>query len=88
MRMIKAAAVLFCAEIILICFSACASNTPVGRNPGSETRRGFFDKLADEVTTRECNVIRFTCPYGLGPAGEPCECTDPSGIVINGRTIK
>ena len=84
----KAAMVLLCGEIMLICLSACASNAPAGPTARSETKRGFFEKLTDEMTERECNVIRFTCPYGLGPAGEPCECTDPSGIVLNGRTIK
>jgi hypothetical protein len=49
---------------------------------------GFFNRLADQFTERECNVIRFTCPYGLGPAGEPCDCTDPDGVVRKGVTVK
>jgi hypothetical protein len=43
---------------------------------------------ADELTERECNVVRFTCPYGFGPAGEPCDCTDPRGVVLRGKTVK
>jgi hypothetical protein len=84
----RAAALLLCAQMILLCLSGCTSSAPANPNLGSKVRTGFIDKLADELTTRECNVIRFTCPYGFGPAGEPCECTDPSGIVLNGRTIK
>ena len=54
----------------------------------SEPPRGFFDRLADNLTERECRVARFSCPYGFGPAGEPCDCTDPRGVVMNGRTVK
>ena len=68
--------------------SGCASNSPANFNPRKEEPRGFFERLTDELSERECNVIRFTCPYGLGPAGEPCECTDPRGVVLSGRTIK
>ena len=49
---------------------------------------GWWERMADHVTERECNVSRFTCPYGLGPAGEPCECTDGRGVVLKGTTIK
>lgn len=49
---------------------------------------GFFGKLVDSVTERECDVVRFTCPFGLGPAGEPCECVDSKGVVRKGTTIK
>ena len=70
--------------------STCATNEPVtsSSKARSEPPRGFFDRLSDHLTERECNVARFSCPYGFGPAGEPCECTDPRGIVLNGRTIK
>jgi hypothetical protein len=49
---------------------------------------GFFGRLADQFTERECNVVRFTCPYGFGPAGEPCDCTEPNGVVRKGWTVK
>lgn len=58
---------------------------------GSKTQAapsGFFNRVVDQFTERECNVIRFACPYGLGPAGEPCDCTDPDGVVRNGVTVK
>jgi hypothetical protein len=42
----------------------------------------------DQITERECAVTRFSCPYGWGPAGERCECTDPSGRVWQGWTVK
>ena len=54
----------------------------------SQPPSGFFNRLVDQFTERECNVIRFTCPYGLGPAGEPCDCTDPDGVVRQGSTVK
>jgi hypothetical protein len=68
--------------------SACATQSSSPNRVGAPAPRGFFEKLADELTERECNVIRFTCPYGFGPADEPCDCTDPSGVVLRGRTIK
>ena len=69
------------------CLSGCATTTSVSRKPG-EQPQGFFEKMMNQVTERECNVGRFICPYGLGAAGEPCECTDPSGVVRSGRTVK
>lgn len=80
-----------CAMLVSTCLSfiACSSttSTPVSRrqNPPAP---GFFERMKNEFTERECNVGRFVCPYGLGPAGEPCECTDPSGVVVRGRTVK
>ena len=81
--------------IAALWLSACGSNAPVSNapfNPSANTRseppRGFFERLGDNLTERECAVFRFTCPYGFGPAGEPCECTDPRGRVIRGQTIK
>jgi len=56
--------------------------------PKKPDTRSFFDRLSDALTERECSVVRFTCPFGLGPAGEPCYCTDPSGVVLQGRTVK
>ena len=49
---------------------------------------GFFDRLLDNFSERECNVGRFTCPYGLGSAGEPCECVGPNNVVYDGHTVK
>jgi hypothetical protein len=80
--------------LVALSIATCTSSpTPTpNRTFGVGTRveppRGFFERLADEFTERECNVVRFTCPYGLGPAGEPCECTEPNGVVLKGRTIK
>ena len=59
-----------------------------GSTGRKEAPRGFFDKLTDAITERECSVAHFTCPYGFGPAGEPCDCTDPRGVVLQGRTVK
>jgi hypothetical protein len=69
--------------------SSCVTETVTTplRNQ-TEKPQGFFGRLADQITERECNVVRFTCPYGLGPADEPCECTDPKGVVLRGTTIK
>jgi hypothetical protein len=60
------------------------THAPVRREP----EPGFFERLADRFTERECNVGRFTCPYGLGRAGEPCECVDGRGYVRRGQTVK
>ena len=68
--------------------SSCASSTTINSRGQPERPQGFFERLADAITERECNVVRFTCPYGWGPADEPCECTDPRGVVLKGRTIK
>ena len=73
--------------------AACTTETTsssfsTGSNGQKQAPRSFFDKLTDEITERECNVVRFTCPYGFGPAGEPCDCTDPRGVVLQGRTVK
>jgi hypothetical protein len=73
---------------IATCTSSPAPHSTFGVGTRAEPPRGFFERLADEFTERECNVVRFTCPYGLGPAGEPCECTEPNGVVLKGRTIK
>jgi hypothetical protein len=86
----------------LLCISTCTSSAPAPSAPvtslpatsapfGSMSRaqpRGFWDRLSDHLTERECFVHRFTCPYGFGPAGEPCECTEPGGLVRKGTTIK
>jgi len=49
---------------------------------------GFFDRMLDNFSERVCNAGKFTCPYGLGSAGEPCECVGPNNVVYNGRTVK
>jgi hypothetical protein len=67
---------------------ACSTTTTTNSRGQPEAPRGFFDRLADSLSERECNVGRFTCPYGFGAAGEPCDCTDPKGVVLQGRTIK
>ena len=79
-------AVLLIAAAISV--STCATESAGPNRFSAAPQRGFFGKLADELTERECNVVRFTCPYGFGPAGEPCDCTDPRGVVLKGRTIK
>ena len=78
---------------LCVWLSGCASveaeqpvSSPFSR--AAKSPPGFFERLADSFSERECNVGRFTCPYGLGPAGEPCECDDPRGIVRKGQTVK
>src|SRR6266498_371162 len=88
----KALSVLSALSLAILWIPACTTSTTTGPTIGArgptEAQRGFFERLADELTERECEVFRFTCPYGLGPAGEPCECTGPNGVVLKGRTIK
>ena len=67
---------------------ACSSTTTTVSSREPKSPPGFFERLADQLTERECNVGRFICPYGWGPAGEPCECIGPKGVVFNGRTVK
>jgi hypothetical protein len=80
-----------CAVLVSTCFSiiGCSSTatTPVPRRQTAPAP-GFFERWKDEFTGRDCNVGRFVCSYGAGPAGEPCECTDPSRVVLRGRTIR
>jgi hypothetical protein len=77
---------------VTLSLAGCSESTE--KIPSSHTKlrsaasRGFFDRVADHFTERECNVVRFTCPFGFGPAGEPCECVDPRGIVRQGSTVK
>jgi hypothetical protein len=78
-------AVLLLGTILLGCVT---TTEPTASRQTAAKPTGFFGKLADRMTERECLVHGFSCPYGLGPAGEPCECTDPSGRVLQGRTIK
>jgi hypothetical protein len=74
--------------VAAVSVSTCATQSSGPNRFGAPAPRGFFEKLADELTERECNVVRFTCPYGFGPAGEPCDCTDPRGVVVRGKTVK
>jgi hypothetical protein len=77
--------------LVLTVVAACGSaNVPATANPyrSQEPPQGFFDRMVDSITERECYVGRFTCPYGLGAAGEPCDCTDPKGVVLSGHTVK
>jgi len=81
--------------LLSVWLSGCASvdaerpvSSPFPGAAKSPSRPGFFERFADSFTERECNVGRFTCPYGLGAAGEPCECDDPRGFVRKGQTIK
>lgn len=88
-RIGKRAAIFVLGAMLLAGLAACTSGSPPSRlDSRSEPPRGLFESLVDEWTERECNVFRFSCPYGLGPAGEPCQCTDPQGVVLNGRTVK
>lgn len=58
------------------------------QSTSQEKPSGFFDRMLDNLSERECNVRRFTCPYGVGSAGEPCECVGPDNVVYQGRTVK
>jgi hypothetical protein len=85
------AEIFFIIVVVSLGIFGCTTETSersarVGNKP--ETRSGFFNRLADQFSERECNVVRFTCPYGFGPAGETCDCTDPDGIVRKGWTVK
>jgi len=78
--------------LLLICVGdfACNSNSNlngISRHQSKPTP-GFLDQMMNQVTTRECNVGNFTCPFGIGAAGEPCDCADPSGVIRTGRTVK
>ena len=72
--------------LIISCTTTNTSVLPLTRQP--KEPEGFFASLKDQVTERECNVGRFICPFGLGPIDEPCTCTEPSGLVLQGRTVK
>jgi hypothetical protein len=74
--------------ILALSIASCTTTSTVTAPQRGPEQRGFFASFIDQVTERECNVGRFICPYGLGPAGESCTCTDPSGVVLNGRTVK
>ena len=72
-------------------FGSSNRSSQINRPPaahGEAESSGWWDRMADKITERECDVSRFTCPYGIGPAGEPCDCTDARGVVRQGITIK
>jgi len=77
--------------VIGIFASGCVTTSePV--TPSRATRQdrpsGFFDRVLDNFSERECNVRQFTCPYGVGSPGEPCECIGPDNVVYQGYTVK
>jgi len=88
LRRVAVAVGLLFLTVTLLSLAGCSSTPTVTPSRRAEAPQSFWDKFADEITERECNVYRFSCPYGFGPAGEPCECTDPSGFVVKGRTVK
>ena len=89
MRMRRLSVVyLFQLLLLTVALSSCSSSRPGLADRQAKPEPGFFERLRDQLTERECNVVRFTCPYGFGAAGEPCDCTDPRGVVLFGRTIK
>ena len=73
--------------IVSISLVACGSATGAGRQADKSTTSSTGG-LLDYITERECKTGKFICPYGFGPAGKPCTCTDPSGRVWQGFTIK
>src|SRR5687767_13974537 len=77
-----------CLAVTALWMSACTSSAPVSLKAGTASQQGFWGRLSDLMTERQCSVYRFSCPYGFGPAGEPCDCTDPRGVVLQGRTVK
>jgi len=74
--------------LLLICISVAGCSSTAGGRRTKDKSEGFFSGLVDRITERECLTGKLTCPYGWGPADEPCDCTDPSGRVWPGRTIK
>jgi hypothetical protein len=68
--------------------SCTTTTTTEPKGQKKEEPAGFWARMTDQITERQCRVTRFSCPYGLGPAGERCECTDPSGRVWQGWTVK
>lgn len=76
---------------LVVCAGGCVTTSePVGMSQATrrEPPSGFFDRLLDNFSARECHVGRFTCEYGFGAAGEPCDCVGPNNEVFSGRTVK
>ncbi len=80
--------------LLSLAVPGCETTTTTMPGPSSgstgrrEAPRGFFDKITDAKTERESSVSHFKCTYGFGAADEPCDCTDPRGVVLQGRTVK
>ncbi len=78
--------------LLLTCVGnfACNSSSNISgiSRHQSKPTPGFLDQMMNQITTRECNVGNFTCPFGIGAAGEPCDCSDPSGLIRTGRTVE
>jgi hypothetical protein len=77
--------------ILFVSLTGCVTTservTPF-QTTSHEKPSGFFDRLVDNFSERQCNVGRFTCSFGLGSAGEPCECVGPNNVVYDGYTVK
>ena len=65
-----------------------SERVPLYESKSREKPSGFFERLSDSFSERECYVGRFSCSYGFGSAGEPCECVGPDNVVYQGRTVK
>jgi len=76
--------------LILLMAGCVTTSEPVSFYQPTQREKptGFFERLLDNFTERECNVGRFTCDYGLGAAGEPCDCVGPDNVVFSGWTVK
>ncbi len=79
---------LFVFAITLGGCTTTSEQVPAFYSSRQERPSGFVDRLIDNFSERECNVGRFTCSYGLGSAGEPCDCVGPGNVVFKGYTIK
>jgi len=79
---------LFVLAAILSACTTTSEQVPAFHSGRQERPSGIVDRLIDSFSERECNVGRFTCPYGVGSAGEPCDCVGPGNVVFKGYTIK
>jgi hypothetical protein len=77
--------------IFAIFLAGCVTTServPLYDSKSRDKPNGFFERMSDSFSERECNVGRFTCSFGLGSAGEPCECVGPNNVVYQGHTVK
>jgi hypothetical protein len=86
-RRLRIGAAYILLPLVLAGCTSTSTTTATGKKAQAQPP-GFFDRVADQMSERQCNVGKFICPYGFGPAGEACDCTDPSGFVLKGRTVK
>lgn len=90
--LLAALSVVFVTVLLMSCTTTSSSSvySTYGPTPQKKDQPdpGFFSRAWDQMTERECLTTKFSCPYGWGPPGEPCDCTDPSGRVWFGKTIK